>query len=70
MACHCGPKIIVCGPDKFVNLEPYGAHVWMEWHNYLGPTFFRSESAIVPIANPSRKTWDAFQRWHDETKTV
>ena len=56
----------LCGPDDFVNLENYGAHVWVEWHHYTGPTFFRSENRIKPIGSPSKKTWDAFQRWLDK----
>jgi len=71
MACtsFSGPGFVghICGPDYFVSLEPYGAKVWCEFHNYLGPTFFRSEKASVPIDNPSRKTWQAFKAWHAET---
>lgn len=58
-------RAIVCGPDRFVNLEPFGAKVWCEYHDYLGPAFFRSESASTEIRKPSRKTWGAFQRWRD-----
>ena len=69
MACHhstaAAVHVIVCGPDNFVSLQPFGASVWCVYHNYLGPTFYRSEKAIVPITKPSRKTWDAFQRWRD-----
>jgi hypothetical protein len=52
----------ICGPDSIVDLSRYGAHVWMEWHS-LGPIFFRSESRIKPIVVPSKKTWDAYDRW-------
>lgn len=58
-----GGSGIICGPDKFVNLEPYGAKVWCEYHNYLGPSFYRSRNSTVEIANPSKKTWDAFEKW-------
>ena len=50
-------------PDAVVDLEPFGAKVWLEWHNYLGPTFFRGEHSSEPIRNPSRKTWGAFEAW-------
>jgi len=53
----------VCGPDDFVNLEPFGAKVWMSWHNYLGPSFYRSENMLKPIQTPSSKTWKAFEAW-------
>jgi len=53
----------LCGPDDVVNLEPFGAHVWMTWHHYMGPTFYRSESLIKPIHWPSKKTWGAFGKW-------
>lgn len=68
MTCHMGTagvNVIVCGPDNFVSLESFGAKVWCEYHKYLGPTFYRSENAIKPIDRPSRKTWDAFQKWRD-----
>lgn len=58
----------LCMDDDFVSLEPYGAKVWMSWHHYLGPTFYRSEAAIKPIMSPSEKTWDAFERWLNRGK--
>lgn len=54
----------ICEADDFVNLAPFGSKVWMSWHHYLGPTFYRSESAIKQIESPSKKTWDAFYKWH------
>lgn len=56
----------ICGPDAFVDLSPYGAKVWMSWHHYTGPLFYRSEAAIKPIVWPSKKTWDAFEKWRKE----
>jgi len=71
MACipFSGPGFIghICGPDHFVSLEPYGAKVWCEFHNYLGPAFYRGEKSNTPIENPSRKTWKAFSAWHAAT---
>jgi len=32
--------------DHFVSLEPYGANVWCDHHDHLGPTFYRSAAAI------------------------
>jgi hypothetical protein len=63
MACMRIEHGFICGPDYWVNMKPYGACVWMEWHNYHGPTFYRSESALNPIKTPSKKTWEAFTRW-------
>jgi len=56
----------ICGPDSVVDLSSYGAKIWMEWHHYLGPTFFRSVNRITPIVTPSRKTWAAFEKWQGE----
>lgn len=53
----------LCAADGVVNLEPYGAKVWMEWHRYCGPVFYRSEALLKPICTPSKKTWDAFGKW-------
>ena len=61
-----GFSAVICHADYFVSLEEYGAHVWLEFHHYTGPTFFRSKNAIKPIEKPSKKTWDAFSKWHDE----
>lgn len=51
--------------DHFLSLEPFGAKVWVSDHNFLGPTFYRSERALQEIRVPSRKTWDAYQQWRD-----
>ena len=56
----------ICGPE-IVNLEKYGApRIWMEWHNYLGPTFFRGKYGPA-IQVPGEKAWEAFRVWHVET---
>lgn len=70
MTCTRIKNGVVCGPDMIVNLSAYGASVWMSWHHYMGPTFYRSESMIKPIIHPSKKTWDAFGRWDDARKEV
>jgi len=54
---------IICGPDHFVSLEPFGARVWCEFHHWTGPTFYRGKESREPIAHPSRKTWKAFAAW-------
>ena len=59
---------VLCVPNAFVSLEPFGAKVWCEMHSYLGPTFFRSENAIKVIETPSRKTWKAFEAWQASCK--
>lgn len=55
--------------DKVVDMEPYGSKVWMEWHRYLGPIFYRSINMITPIRIPSKKTWDAFEKWQKENES-
>jgi len=61
-------KGFVCGPDALVNLEPYGARGWLEWHSYLGPHFYRSKYSTVEIRNPSKKMWAAFEVWRKEVE--
>ena len=63
MACNKIKEGYLCTGDDWVNLEPFGAKIWMSWHNYLGPTFYRSEAAIKPIVVPGPKTWEAFGKW-------
>jgi len=58
----------VCMDDDFVDLSPYGSKVWMSYHRYCGPTFYRSKACIKPIFYPSRKTWDAFGKWQKRDK--
>lgn len=70
MACIRIEHGFICGPDNFVDLKPFGAKVWMEWHHYHGPTFYRSESRIQPILWPHKKTWDAFGKWMDSKKSA
>jgi hypothetical protein len=53
----------ICHADYFVSLEEYGAKVWCEDHNYLGPTFYRSMTALKEIQVPSKKTWEAYSKW-------
>ena len=65
-----GPVFVVhiSHGDHWVNLEPFGAKVWCDHHEYLGPTFYRSEAAINVIETPSRKTWKAFEKWRESLK--
>jgi len=67
MSCVVTTNAIICYPKHTcVPLESYGAKVWMEYHTYLGPTFYRSENMISPIYTPSKKTWQAFDKWISE----
>lgn len=70
MTCHFMGGAIICTADTFVNLEPYGAKIWVEYHSYTGPAFFRSQNSNKEILTPSRKTWDAFYRWFEEYDKV
>jgi hypothetical protein len=49
--------------DALVNLKPYGSRVWLEWHNYLGPSFYRGPKSAEEIRMPGKKTWEVFERW-------
>lgn len=68
MTCNFVGGAVICTSDSFVNLEPYGAKVWCEYHKWLGPSFYRSKSAIKVIDVPSKKTWAAFDRWFKQSK--
>ena len=69
MSCIVTPNAIICAPKHWcVPLESFGSRVWMEYHTYLGPTFYRSENMITPIATPSKKTWAAFEKWMNGQK--
>ena len=58
----------LCLDKDPINLEPFGAKVWMLFHRYCGPSFFRSENCITIIRVPSKKTWDAFYKWEQSIK--
>lgn len=47
-------------------LSEYGAKVWVFDHEFLGPTFYRSERALKAIETPSRKTWNAYVKWREQ----
>lgn len=65
MTCHKIPNGFICSSAFSVDLEPYGAKVWCEYHAYLGPMFFRSDSCITEIRCPSKKTWKAYEKWRE-----
>lgn len=65
-----GPGFVghICHGDHWLSLEPFGAKVWCNDHNWLGPTFYRSEAALKVIETPSRKTWAAYAKWRETLK--
>jgi hypothetical protein len=69
MACLHFQDVHIFTHDYFVPLEEFGSKVWCSFHNYCGPTFYRSEAAITEIRSPSPKTWRAFQSWRDSIDT-
>ena len=67
MTCHRLPSAIVCtssGPT--VDLSPYGSIVRMDFDKRFGPRFEMKNGR--EIANPSRRTWSAFEAWYAEYK--
>lgn len=62
-----GPGFVghICHGDHWLSLEPFGAKVWCDDHNWLGPTFYRSEAALKVIEKPSQKTWAAYCKWRE-----
>lgn len=65
-----GPGFVghICHGDHWLSLEPFGAKVWVDDHNWLGPTFYRSEAALKVIESPSKKTWGAYEKWRKTLK--
>ena len=64
MTCIRIPGGIVCVTDHRVDLSPFGSKVWCEFHRWLGPRFETRQGR--EIANPSPKTWAAFEAWRKE----
>lgn len=57
------PQVIVCSfSEAFVDMRPYGAAVWMEFHHYIGPVFYRSKRGMDPM-EPGKKCWEAYEKW-------
>ena len=67
MTCHKIAGAIICTADNFVSLKPYGADVWCEYHEWLGPHFFRSEKSTVEI-EPWPAIWRAYRAWRKEVE--
>lgn len=59
-----GNAILTVAPER-VSLKTYGSNVWMEYHHFLGPTFFRSPRSETELV-AGRKIWDAFYKWQEE----
>lgn len=66
MACNFFSGGVYCTADAMINLRPYGSSVWMEWHNYLGPSFFRGKHSNSDM-QAGRKTWKAFELWYEQS---
>lgn len=65
-----GPGFVghICHGDHWLSLASFGAKVWVDDHNWLGPTFYRSEAALKVIGSPSKKTWVAYEKWRKSLK--
>ena len=65
MTCIRIPNGIVCVSDgPRVDLRPYGSKVWCEFDKRFGPLFYHRNGR--EIANPSPRTWAAFEAWFKE----
>lgn len=65
MTCLPIPNGIICvssGPT--VDLGPYGSQVRCDFDERFGPLFYKRNGQ--EIANPSRRTWAAFEAWYKE----
>lgn len=68
MTCHKIAGAIICTADRWVSLKHYGANVWCEYHEWLGPHFFRSAKSNVEIEKPTPRMWRAFRTWRKEVE--
>jgi len=51
MTCITFSGAIICVIPTFKLRLADGRHVFMEWHNYLGPTFFLDRACVRQIEN-------------------
>ena len=63
MTCIKIPNGIICMGNPTQDLRIYGSSVYMDWHEYCGPTFFRDKNCNSVIHTPGKKTWAAFDKW-------
>lgn len=49
---------------------PGGGYVFLEWHDYLGPTFFRDRAGNreIVLCATDMTYYDAFNWWHSRGK--
>lgn len=53
MTCHHIGNAIVCTQPAYRLPLADGRRIWMEWHHYCGPTFYRDRGLMRMIAE-----WD------------
>ena len=76
MACHpltdtTGKRRVgfICTADTWHHLGP---GIYMEWHNYLGPSFYSDKDYSKPIDDWWKKprVLAAFEKWQKENRAV
>jgi hypothetical protein len=63
MPCIRIPDGILTVANARVDLTPHGWRGQLEWHDYLGPSFWRGPRARDAIAKPTPAMWRAFDHW-------
>jgi hypothetical protein len=63
MPCIRIPNGILTVANARIDLSVYGWKGELEWHDYLGPSFWRGPNARDAIAKPPKAAWRAFDSW-------
>ena len=65
MTCNRIENRFICTSNECARLHVGRRHVWVDFHAYLGPTFFYDRDmtkVYIPI-DESDPVWPVFERW-------
>ncbi|HET8687108.1 MAG TPA: hypothetical protein VFM18_10665 [Methanosarcina sp.] len=57
--------------DDYFRFHIGNRYVWMEWHNYCGPSFYwdRNCTKMYDPVDENDPIWDAFGKWLEKRKS-
>lgn len=70
MTCHrLAPNVIVC-TTPHGRLHVGNRYVYVEFHPYCGPSFFKDQGGCVPYdpVDEDDPVWPEFEKWHTKYK--
>lgn len=74
MTCDCLGGFCLTLLPPLVRLRTSdGGYLYLEWHEYLGPTFYRDrqrtrELSVTGLVDEDDPAWAAFDWWHSRGK--